>query len=74
MAYHRMLLKNLIRNGRSEKLFGYGAHPDFSSGVILIKNWCQHNRIRKDRYRSRIFTGRHIITKFNKRLYEIIQV
>ena len=45
----------------------------FSSGVILIKNWCQHNRIRKDRYRSSILTERHYITKLDDGTYKILE-
>ena len=45
----------------------------FSSGVIVIKNWCQHNRIRKDRYRSSILMERQYITKLDDGTYRVLE-
>ncbi|WP_416182245.1 hypothetical protein [Acidaminococcus timonensis] len=45
----------------------------FSSGVILIKNWCQHNKIRRDRYRSSILTERQYITKLEDGTYKVLE-
>ena len=59
MAYRRTLLQEL------KTLLHVESSLAFSSLVILIINGCRLSRIRKDRYRSRILTGRHSITKFS---------
>jgi hypothetical protein len=66
MAYRRTLLQELKTLLHVESILA------FSSLVILIINGCRHNRIRKDRYRARILIGRHYITKFNNRFYEVL--
>ena len=66
MAYRRALLQELKTLLHVESILA------FSSLVILIINGCRHNRIRKDRYRSRILTGRHYITKFSNKFYKIL--
>lgn len=67
MAYRRTLLKELKTLLHVESILA------FSSLVILIINGYRLNRIRKDRYRSRILTGRHHVTKFNNRFYKILE-
>ncbi len=67
MAYRRTLLQEL------ETLLHVESILAFSSLVILIINGCRLNRIRKDRYRSRILTGRHHVTKFNNRFYKVLE-
>lgn len=67
MAYRRTLLQELKTLLHVESILA------FSSLVILIINGCQHNRIRKNRYRSRILTGRHHVTKFNNRFYKALE-
>jgi hypothetical protein len=66
MAYRRTLLQELKTLLHVESILA------FSSLVILIINGCRLNRIRKDRYRSRILTGRHCITKFSSRFYKVL--
>jgi hypothetical protein len=66
MAYRRTLLQELKTLLYVESILA------FSSLVILIINGCRLNRIRKDRYRSRILTGRHRITKFNNRFHKVL--
>lgn len=66
MAYRRTLLQELKTLLHVESILA------FSSLVILIINGCRLNRIRKDRYRSRILTGRRRITKFVNKFYKII--
>lgn len=67
MAYRRTLLQELKTLLHVESILA------FSSLVILIINRCRLNRIRKDRYRFRILTGKLHITKFNNRLYKAIE-
>lgn len=67
MAYRRTLLQEL------KTLLQVKSILAFSSLVILIINGCRLNRIRKDRYRSRIFTGRHNITNFSDRFYKVFE-
>lgn len=66
MAYRRTLLQELKTLLHVESILA------FSSLVILIINGCRHNRIRKDRYRFRILTGRHCITKFSNEFYKVL--
>lgn len=66
MAYRRTLLQEL------KTLLQVKSILAFSSLVILIINGCRLNRIRKDRYRSRILTGRHHITKFSNKFYKVL--
>ncbi len=66
MAYRRTLLQELKTLLHVESILA------FSSLVILIINGCRHNRIRKDRYRARILTGRHRITKFSNKFYKVL--
>ncbi|WP_317303720.1 hypothetical protein [Acidaminococcus timonensis] len=66
MAYRRTLLQELKTLLHVESILA------FSSLVILIINGCRLNRIHKDRYRSRILTGRHIITKFSNKFYKVL--
>lgn len=67
MAYRRTLLQELKTLLHVESIL------TFSSLVILIINGCRHNRIRKYWYCSRIFTGKHHITKFNNRFYKVLK-
>lgn len=66
MAYRRTLLKELKTLLHVESILA------FSSLVILFINGYRLNRIRKDRYRFRILTGRHYITKFANKFYKAL--
>lgn len=45
----------------------------FVSGVTCITHWCQHNKIRKDRYHPSIFQERQYITVTENETYTVLE-